>query len=203
MNIKQLVSKLLHLVEVRKIKTNEKIVYLTFDDAPEGEITDFVLSQLKKYDIKATFFCRGDNTERNPEMLRRIINEGHGVGNHTYSHIRAISVSSKEYIEDVEKANNLLNTHLFRPPWGVLKLSDYIKLVIKGYKIIYWSLVSGDTELEKFDLDFNLERMKNNTKPGDIVLFHSVNRHEKETRQILPLYLEWLHDNGYRSNVLI
>lgn len=202
MKIKQLISRLLHLVEVRKIKTKEKIVYLTFDDAPEGEITDFVLSQLKKYEVKATFFCRGDYTERNPEKFRSIINEGHAIGNHTYSHIRAISVSSKEYIDDVEKANNLLNTHLFRPPWGVLKLSDYIKLVTKGYKIIYWSLVSGDTELGNFDLDFNLERMKRNTTPGDIILFHSVNRHEKETKQILPLYLSWLQENGYKSNVL-
>lgn len=203
MSIKQLISRILHLVEIRRIKTNEKVVYLTFDDAPEDDITDFVLSQLAIYNAKATFFCRGDNAEKNPEILRRIINEGHAVGNHTYSHVRALSVSNKEYIDDIERANTILNTHLFRPPWGVLKVSDYIKIVLKGYKVIYWSLASGDTELDKFNLSTNIERMKRNTKPGDIVLFHSVNRHENETRQILPLYLAWLHEMGYKSYVLI
>ena len=203
MTIKQFISKLLHLIEVRRIKTNKKVVYLTFDDAPEGEITNFVLSYLAKYNAKATFFCRGDNAEKNPEMLKKIINEGHAVGNHTYSHIRALSVSNKEYIDNIERANILLKTHLFRPPWGVLKLSDYRKLISMGYKIIYWSLTSGDTELDKFDLSSNLERMKNSTKPGDIVLFHSVNRHENETKQILPQYLAWLYENGYKSKELI
>lgn len=202
MTFKQLINKALHLIEIRRIKTKEKIVYLTFDDAPEGEITIFVLEQLAKYNAKATFFCRGDYAEKNPILLKKILDEGHSIGNHTYSHIHSLKVSDKDYINDVERANKVLKTHLFRPPWGVLSFFSYCKLVSKGYKIIYWSLVSGDTEKEKFNLMFSLNSMKNKTIPGDIVLFHSVLKHEKETRQILPLYLDWLYNNGYTSIAL-
>ena len=83
------INRFLHLFEIRRIKTKEKLIYLTFDDGPEPDITEFVLNELQKYGAKATFFCCGDNAEKYPELLGRIRNEGHSIGNHTYSHINS------------------------------------------------------------------------------------------------------------------
>lgn len=201
MSIKVFINKFLHLFEVMRVKTNERVVFLTFDDGPEGEITDWVLDMLKTYGFKATFFCKGEKAVENSEQLRRIIKEGHTIGNHTYSHINSFDTLTSEYVADVENANEVLHTILFRPPWGALTISAFLKLR-KNYKIVYWNLISGDTEMDKLDLDSNMQRLYSNTRSGDIVLFHSCVRHEKETRLILPLYLEWLRNNGYKSSVL-
>lgn len=201
MDIKLIINKCLHLFEETRIRTRDRVVYLTFDDGPEGDITDWVLDILKKYDSKATFFCKGENAEINKEQLVRIIADGHALGNHTFSHINSFETPTRSYLEDVEKADNVLHTVLFRPPWGSLTLFAFLRLR-KKYKIVYWSLISGDTEMEKLVLDSNMQRLYNKTQPGDIVLFHSCIKHENETKRILPLYLEWLKQNGYKTNVL-
>ena len=196
------INKLLHLFEVVRIKTKDKVVYLTFDDGPEDSITDWILDLLTVYGYKATFFCKGENALLNKVQLNRIISEGHAVGNHTFSHIKSFDCDSKQYLIDIEKANDVLNTHLFRPPWGALTLSAYFYLIRRKYKIIYWSLMSGDTDFDSMRLESNMQRLYTKTQPGDIVLFDSCKRHEKETRQILPLYLEWLKNNGYKCEIL-
>ena len=192
------INRVLHLFEVRRIKTKENIVFLTFDDGPEPEITEFVLDELRKYQLKATFFCRGDNAEKHPVLLQHIVDEGHALGNHTYSHIKSVKIPTTEYVEDVERADKLLHTHLFRPPWGCITLPVFMRLCRK-YKIVYWSLESGDTELERFNKSQALHRLLKRTRSGDVVLFHCCQRHEKETRQLLPEYLKWLSANGYTS----
>ena len=197
----QYINKALHLFEVMRIKTKEKVVYLTFDDGPEEGITEFVLDELTKYDFKATFFCRGDNAVRSPVLLERIKSEGHAVGNHTYSHIKGFDTPSGHYVEDVNRANEVLKTHLFRPPWGAVTLSQFLKLK-RHYKIIYWSLMSGDTEGDKFVPEKAFNKLKNKTQKGDVVLFHFCKKHENETKQILPVYLQWLNDNGYISRAI-
>lgn len=198
----RLINKALHLFEVMRIKTTSKEVYLTFDDGPEGPITDWVLDQLSLYGCKATFFCKGCNVGLYPVQMDRIKREGHAIGNHTFSHIKSFDVASDIYIKDVERANSILKTHLFRPPWGALTLQSYFKLVRRKYKIVYWSLMSGDTDLNNLDLSNNMKRLYADTKPGDVVLFHACKRHEKETRQILPLYLDWLKNEGYNCAIL-
>lgn len=199
--IKQIVNQFLHLIEVKRIKTKDKIVYLTFDDGPEGEITEWVLSILNEYNCKATFFCKGVNVEKNPIMFEKIIKNGHAIGNHTYNHIYSFSTSTKEYVKDVERANRILKTHLFRPPWGSLTLPSYMMLALK-YKIIHWSLLSGDAEMDNLELEKNMDFLYQRTRPGDIILFHSCICHEKETKKILPLYLHWLREEGFKCNIL-
>ena len=201
MDIKLIINKFLHLFEETRIRTRDRVVYLTFDDGPEGDITDWVLDLLNKYDAKATFFCKGENAFINKEQLVRIIDAGHALGNHTFSHINSFKTPTQNYLEDVEKADNVLHTVLFRPPWGSLTLSAFLRLRNK-YKIVYWSLISGDTYMDKLDLDSNMQRLYRETRLGDIVLFHSCVRHENETKLILPLYLEWLNQNGYKTSVL-
>lgn len=197
MGTKILINKVLHLFEVMRIKTSEKVVYLTFDDGPEGGITDFVLEELKKFEAKATFFCKGENAETNFEQFNRLISEGHSIGNHTYSHINSFNTKSSLYVDDVRRADHILHSHLFRPPWGSLRLGAFLRLFMK-YKIVYWSLMSGDTEMDKMNISMTMERLRRNTRKGDVVLFHSCNLHANETRQILPLYLDWLCNNGYK-----
>ena len=187
---------------ISRIPTDEKVVYLTFDDGPEPGIAEFVLDELAKYGFKATFFCRGDNAEMHPELLQRLINERHAVASHTYSHMHAYEVSAKTYLEDVEKAEKVLHTSLFRPPHGSLTFRTWMGLR-KKYKIAFWSINSEDSDNEKFNYAHAIKSLKTKTKPGDVVLFHFCHKHEKETRLILPVYLDWLADNGFKSKKII
>lgn len=199
---KKIINRLLKYFQVSHIPTREKVVYLTFDDGPEPGICEFVLDELRKYGFKATFFCRGDNAKQYPELLSRIINEGHSIGNHTYSHLHAYSTSSKQYLDDIKRANQVLHSTLLRPPFGSLTLTTWLSLKSK-YKIIYWSLVSGDSNLKSFDFEQSYQNLINNTSSGDIVLFHFCKLHEKETRIILPVYCKWLSDNGLSSITIL
>lgn len=176
-------------------------VYLTFDDGPEPGITEFILHELKMYNAKATFFCKGENCERHSELLNRIVIEGHTIANHTFSHIDGWETPFNEYIANVEKCEKAIGTHLFRPPWGKLTFKQYRHLS-KNYKIVLWDIASGDTELDKFNLEKSLLNLKTNTQKGSIVLFHFCKRHEKETRQILTLYLKFLKQENYTTRTL-
>ena len=199
--LKQIVNKFISFTEVKTIKDDSKTVFLTFDDGPQPGITEFVLEELGKYGFKATFFCRGDNAKSNPDLLKALRDKGHSIGNHTYNHIHSYETISKDYVEDVELANSVLNTTLFRPPHGSLTLSAWLKLH-KKYRIVFWALNSEDSNLANFDLQHAITNLKQNTKSGDVVLFHFCHRHEKETRQILPMYLKWIHDQGYDSKAI-
>ena len=185
---------------VKRIKNNENNVYLTFDDGPEPDITQFVLNELDKYDFKATFFCKGQNVENYPELLREIVKRGHSLGNHTYEHKHAYQRNVVTYLADVEKADIILHTYLFRPPNGCLKWSAWLQLRRK-YKIIYWSIGSGDSQKETFDFDKCMSRLKN-TKAGDISLFHFCVEHQYGTRMILPAYLKWIKEQGLTSKII-
>lgn len=201
MIIKRYINKALHLFEIVRIKIPEKKVFLTFDDGPEEGITEFVLGELKKYDAHATFFCRGDYANENMALLDLIKNEGHVIGNHTYSHIKGFDYSCKDYISDIEKANTILNSHLFRPPWGAITLHQFLNLR-KKYKIVYWSLASDDTLREEYNHEGALSKLIAQTRSGDVVLFHCCKRHEKETRRLLPPYLKWLSEEKYSMSAI-
>lgn len=196
-SVKVYINKVLHLFELVRVRTKEKVVYLTFDDGPEPGITEFVLNELEKYDFCGTFFCRGDNAKKYPSLLKQITNKGHAIGNHTYSHLNSFHTSKQFYIEDVEKADKVLHTKLFRPPWGSITLSSFLALG-KKYRIVYWSLVSGDAQDANFQKNQLMNRLKSNTKAGDIVLFHFSCEHENRTRQLLPEYLLWLNDHNFQ-----
>lgn len=198
---KRIVNKILKRFEVKSIPTNEDVVFLTFDDGPEKGITEFVLEELDEYDFKATFFCRGDNAENHPELFMMLKQKGHSVGNHTFGHFHAYNTSTNNYLNDVERANSLLHTTLFRPPHGSLTLRTWLKLHRK-YKIIYWAINSEDSAKEKYDFTHAIDNLKKNTKKGNVILFHFCLKHERETRELLPMYLKWLHEQGYRSKAI-
>lgn len=198
---KRIFNKLLRPFEVKSIPSKEKTVFLTFDDGPQPGITEFVLDEMDKYGFKGTFFCRGDNAESNLDLLKALRDKGHSVGNHTYNHIHSFDVKTKDYLDDIEQADSLLNTKLFRPPHGSLTLNAWFKLR-KKYRIVFWALNSEDSNLDTFDLQHAITNLRRNTNSGNVVLFHFCHRHEHETRQILPIYLKWLHEQGYNSKAI-
>ena len=116
---------------------NDRSVYLTFDDGPIPESTPFILQTLAEFDAKATFFMVGDNVRKYPDLYRQIVAEGHQVGNHTYHHLGGFKHLAKTYIEDTERANDLIGSHLFRPPHGCMSHSEYLWLKRK-YRIVMW-----------------------------------------------------------------
>ena len=103
------------------IETNEKIIYLTFDDGPHPADTPFVLDELKKYNAKATFFCIGKNVVALPDIYKRILEEGHTVGNHTYNHLNGWKTKDDIYLNDIAEAANYIDSDLFRPPYGRIR----------------------------------------------------------------------------------
>ena len=124
-----------------KLDTGQPVLYLTFDDGPHPEITGFVLDELKRYNAKATFFCIGNNVALYPETYKRILLEGHRVGNHTYSHLNGWKTNDKKYIDDVLKAREYINSDLFRPPYG--KITGLPGQVIIKNQYIGSDLYSG------------------------------------------------------------
>ncbi len=198
---KRIINRLLKRYQISHIPTAERCVYLTFDDGPEEGITEFVVKELDKYGFKATFFCRGDNAEKNPQLMSLLCEKGHSIGNHTYGHLHAYNVSTQSYLADVSKAEAILHTHLFRPPHACLTLPTWLNLRHK-YQIIYWTVNSGDSDLGHYNYDNSLSKLKKETRNGAIILFHFCHRHERETRELLPQYLKWLQENGYQAKCI-
>lgn len=192
--------KLIYPKAVWKINTIEKIIYLTFDDGPIPGLTEWVLDELKKFDAKATFFCVGSNILKNPDIFERIKQEGHMVANHTMYHPRGFKTESLNYINEVEDCRKIVKNDLFRPPYGQLKRSQYKALLDKGFKIIFWDVISYD--YEKISEKACANNVILNTKPGSIVLFHDNYKAEKNLRYSLPLYLKHFAHLHYKFNVI-
>lgn len=198
--LKKVINKFLMKTAISHLPANDKTVYITFDDGPEPGITEFVLDELKKYNYKATFFCTGKNVEKHPELIEKILKEGHALGNHTYSHIKAYDIGAKDYVKDVERAGEVIHTHLFRPPNGCLTLEAWLRLR-RHYKIIFWTIGSGDWRKDSFEYETSIKLLKS-TKAGNIILFHFSNDLEEGTRRLLPDYLEWMTLNNYKTDIL-
>jgi peptidoglycan-N-acetylglucosamine deacetylase len=186
------------------IPTYKKTIYLTFDDGPTPEITDWVLRELEKYNAKATFFCIGKNIIKHPDIFENIIIRGHAVGNHTNNHINSWKKQARIYIENVNQAQKIIDpvlngtnsVKIFRPPYGKLTLSVNKKLVKEDYKIIMWDVLSGD-----FDQSISKEKcLKNvieNTTSGSIIVFHDSVKATKKLKFVLPKILEYFSEKGY------
>ena len=191
----------------------EKVIYLTFDDGPHPEITAWVIDELKKHQIKATFFCVGDNLKKHPETAKQLLTEGHQIGNHTMHHIKGWKHKNVDYLKDIEdcdteirKINEQMNDEkaqprLFRPPYGQIKPSQIKLLRAKGYEIIQWSDLSCDYD-KHLNCKKSLSALVKNAKPGSIVVFHDSEKAENQLKQILPSYLEAMLAEGFTFETL-
>ena len=185
---------------VSKIPTDKKIIYLSFDDGPEKEVTSWVLELLQQYQAKATFFCLGKNMISNPDLVERIVQEGHQLGNHTYTHLNGWKKPHKEYLEEIEKTSKIIHFYqkappLFRPPYG--RISPFlIKKIKKTHKIIMWTYLTGDFS-SKINPKERIDYLTKRIKPGDIIVFHDSKKAFQNLQKILPYLLEKLIEKGF------
>jgi len=182
---------------VWKITTNEKALYLTFDDGPHKTATPFVLDVLKQYNAKATFFCIGKNVQAQPGIYERILNEGHSVGNHTFNHLNGWDTKNQLYIKDIEAAADYIDAKLFRPPYG--KVSPFVARMLRlklNYTIIMWHVLSGDFD-EKISPQKCAENVLLHSKPGSIIVFHDSTKAWSRMHYALPKILEYFNKEGY------
>ena len=174
---------------------DEKVIYLTFDDGPIPEITEWVLDLLDRYRIKATFFCVGDNVRKYPDVYQEILSRGHKTGNHTYNHLQGIKTQTKRYLENTEKASELIKSELFRPPHGHMRIPQFLSLR-KKYQVILWDVVTRDYSKRQTPEQV-LDNVKRYARNGSIVVFHDSVKAEKNMKYALPLAIEWLLEQGY------
>ena len=183
-----------------KVKTNDKVLYLTFDDGPHPTITPMVLSILEEYNAKATFFCVGDNVSKYPAIFNQIMSKGHAVGNHTFNHIKGWQSTNDAYIDNIKKAAEVIPSNLFRPPYGRIKPSQ-IKLLKNDYRIVMWSILTRD-----YDKSLNphtaLKQLIKLTKPGDIVVFHDSEKAKQNMLVVLKGMLQHFHQQQYQFKAL-
>ncbi len=199
-----------------KIPAGNKL-YLTFDDGPLPEITPFVLDELKKWNARATFFCIGKNIQANPELFKRIINEGHSVGNHTYDHLNGWNTTDEEYYDNIKKCHDLMALYgneceeflpksgvirpaLFRPPYGKLKPAQYKALQL--YNIVMWDVLSFD-----FDLTMSAEKVLDNvlknTEAGSIIVMHDSLKAKPKVEYALPRILKHFTEKEFKFEKIL
>lgn len=188
------------------VSNTENKIYLTFDDGPIPEITEWVLEELKKHDAKATFFCIGNNIEKHPEIFEKVINDGHSVGNHTFNHRNGWKTSTEEYLENTKLCETLLSNmqskicnlkpKLFRPPYGKIKPSQSEKLLQLGYKIIMWDVLSADYDTS-ISPEKCLENVLQNVSSGSIVVFHDSVKAFPNLEYTLPKAMKYWKEKGF------
>ncbi|HEU4789491.1 MAG TPA: polysaccharide deacetylase family protein [Flavobacterium sp.] len=189
----------------------ENKIYLTFDDGPTPEITEWVLEELKKHQAKATFFCIGKNINNHAAIFLKTIEEGHSIGNHTYNHLKGWITSTEDYLNNIalckSEIDNLAPTirnpqsALFRPPYGKVKKSQSKKLRQLGYKIIMWDVLSADFD-QTITPEKCLENILQNVQSGSIIVFHDSVKAFKNLEYTLPRSLEILGQRGFTFEVI-
>ncbi|GGK42936.1 MULTISPECIES: polysaccharide deacetylase family protein [Flavobacteriaceae] len=194
---------------VWSFSSKEKTIYLTFDDGPTPEITEWTLNQLKNHNAKATFFCIGKNVEKHPEIFQKIIESKQAIGNHTYNHLNGWKTNFQDYFINFKQANKTISnnfnlysksqkklTKLFRPPYGRISLKQSEKIRKDGYKIIMWDVLSADFDTTISNKDC-LKNVIQNIKNGSIVVFHDSKKASEKLKYVLPKILEYYSDKGY------
>lgn len=193
--------------------TDEQIIYLTFDDGPTPDISEWTLNTLEAFNAKATFFCIGNNIEKHPEIFQQILKKGHSIGNHTHNHMKGWKTSTEDYVANVLKAEQVLSSefrvqssvihnqqsiisNLFRPPYGQLKNKQGKALRKLGYNIIMWDVIAFDWEAA-ISSEKCLNNVLTKTENGSIVVFHDSVKASKHLQYALPKVLHYFSEKGF------
>jgi peptidoglycan/xylan/chitin deacetylase (PgdA/CDA1 family) len=187
---------LFHNAIWRKTIDGQKTVYLTFDDGPIPEITPCVLDLLHSYNIKATFFCVGDNVRKYPEVYQDILRRGHRVGNHTFNHVQGWKFRTGTFLANVQKASELIRSNLVRPPHGHMRLPQNGALMCSGYQVVMWDVVTRDYN-KKLTPEHVLDNVKNYVRDGSVIVFHDSLKAERNLKYALPRAIDWLLSQRY------
>ncbi len=182
------------------MKGSAQNIYLTFDDGPVPGPTEFVLDTLRDFNARATFFCIGSNVVNNPGLYQRILSEGHATGNHTFTHPNGWKSDINYYVENIEQAAIHIHSDLFRPPYGRIKKKQ-ADLVLQKYQVVMWDVLSFDylTSVSPQQCYSNVIKY---TRNGSIVVFHDSVKAFRNVEKVLPRYLKFLIDQGYKFATL-
>lgn len=184
-----------------RVPDQTKNLYITFDDGPTEKVTPWILDLLDQYNAKATFFCVGKNIEKHNQLLEKISDAGHKLGNHTHDHLNGWKSADDRYLDNIARCANLLQTKLFRPPYGKLTSSQAEALMLQGFRIVMWSMLTYD-----YDPNLNKEKtwqyIKNNIFAGDIIVFHDSMKAKENLEYLLPLFLDHFSKEGYHFSAL-
>ena len=191
------------------VSNDRKTVYLTFDDGPIPEVTTWVLNQLQEYKVKATFFCIGENINKHPAVFKKIIADGHAVGNHTFNHLNGWKTANDIYIKNIKKCEEVmyakgninLSSKIFRPPYGKITMRQTKLLKSQGYKIIMWDVLSADFD-QKIDKEKCLNNVLSNIESGSIIVFHDSIKAFSNLEYALPQTLRYLKKNSFECALL-
>ncbi|PSR55672.1 polysaccharide deacetylase family protein [Adhaeribacter arboris] len=184
-----------------------KNIYLTFDDGPVPEVTEFVLQQLSVYQAKATFFCVGENISRYPEIARNIVEQGHYLANHTYNHLRGWATETNTYVQNIalcqdqiEKYQPKREPSLFRPPYGRIRRKQFNEIK-SAYRVIMWDILTYDFD-NTLSPEVGLQRILKQTTAGSVVVFHDSVKAFPNLQYLLPRFLRYFAGLGYSFNTL-
>lgn len=191
------------------MSSTPKAIYLTFDDGPTPQVTDWVLQTLNQYKAKATFFCEGQNVHKHPNIFKRVVAAKHQIGNHSYSHYNGWKIKDAVYISEVIKAENTMENalkettenylnskKLFRPPYGRIRSTQAKTLQNLGYTIVMIDVVSGDFD-DKINSKKSFEKIIKHTKSGSIIVFHDSEKAFRVLQDVLPKALKIWSKKGY------
>ncbi len=179
---------------------NRDKIFLTFDDGPTPGVTEHILDTLDRYGAKATFFCLGKNVEQYPHLYHMMVERGHVVANHSYSHIKGWGVHTGRYVEDIDLADSFIHSNLFRPPYGRIKPTQSRRLN-ERYKLIMWEVLSRDYS-HWVTPEQCLKNVVKNAKGGSIVVFHDSLKAFKNMSYALEGSLKELSERGYSFDVI-
>ncbi len=190
-----------------RIPSEQKVLYLTFDDGPVPGPTEFVLDQLGRVKAKATFFCIGDNIHKYGSVFRRVIDEGHAVGNHTFHHLNGWKSSKEDYLSSIQSCRDEITSvgmasgpaNLFRPPYGRITRSQITDL--SDYRIVMWDVLTNDYA-KNLSPEQCLQGSIEATRTGSIVVFHDSIKAERNMTYVLPRFLDHFSSLGYEFNAL-
>jgi peptidoglycan/xylan/chitin deacetylase (PgdA/CDA1 family) len=179
---------------------SKKVIYLTFDDGPVPEVTPLVLDLLDEHKIKATFFCVGENVQKHSDTFAQVLNRGHKVGNHTFNHLKGFSVTDEEYYGNIDKAAELIDSKLFRPPYGRIT-GRQMKKLRDRYTIIMWDVITHDYN-KNLSPETIMRTIKRYSRNGSLVVFHDSIKAKENVLAVLPLAIEYWKSKGYSFGVL-
>lgn len=184
-----------------KKQTDLPEIYLTFDDGPHPEVTEWIIDTLKEYDVKATFFCLGKNVEKHPSTYQRLQDEGHRVALHGYNHLNGWKTNYTDYIKDFEQSESSIKSDLFRPPYGKIKKKQAKYIMNKGYQIVMWDIIAGDWK-QDWPSDRILRNIISNVEEGSIIVLHDSEKAFQHVQYVVPKMIEELKAKNYQFKTI-
>lgn len=189
------------------VPNEDNTIYLTFDDGPTPRVTEWVLEVLREHDIKATFFCIGNNIEKHPDIFQKVVDEDHTIANHTFNHLNAWKTGNTQYFENIAACEKSIEGRtgskptLMRPPYGKIKAVQAKWVREQGYKIVMWDVLSAD-----FDVTITpekcLQNVIKNTVSGSVIIFHDSVKAYQNLQYALPKAIANLKERGFRFGKL-